>query len=265
MLRSKASYEISGRTARGRESRLCNLILLPDKDVVPRSREKSDGRVAPLQAAVGRNVPPSVSRLHLSSCTEGFIPSPLPRLFLTPQKYLRCAPLFSLLPSFSLLLLSVSGQTSRWLLPCSSRSAILIRIIIYPFSVAHLFLVWTTVPAREPHMGSDQRPLRCCHCLFRQPMRRPHVCRPCVSGFGVFANLTKLGSSVELGDNFTSNSFTWSKVNITANTQVMISVLDVNDGEAWSGAVGHGNVFLSIQWLIFLSRLPSSQATTRPA
>ena len=53
----------------------------------------------------------------------------------------------------------------------------------------------------------------------------------------MFANLTKLVFSVDLGDHNT-NSFEWSKVNVAAGTKVMISILDNKDEEGWSGAVG---------------------------
>jgi len=41
---------------------------------------------------------------------------------------------------------------------------------------------------------------------------------------------------VDLGDH-DSNQFDWSKVNITAGTKVMISVLDNKDDEGWSGVI----------------------------
>jgi len=81
----------------------------------------------------------------------------------------------------------------------------------------------------------------------------------------VLANLTKPGYSVELGDDHNSNKYEWSKVNIPAGQNVMISVLDGNDAEGWSGAVSRENVPLLFFWPIFsLFRLPSSRAMTTP-
>ena len=50
------------------------------------------------------------------------------------------------------------------------------------------------------------------------------------------ADLTKLGSSVDLGDH-SDNTVQWPKVNVAAGTKVMISILDDKDEEGWSGVV----------------------------
>ena len=82
----------------------------------------------------------------------------------------------------------------------------------------------------------------------------------------VLSDLTKPGFSVDLGD-LDSNKFDWAKVNISAGTQVMISVLDGQDQEGWSGVVSSKNVSpLPVCSLIFpLRRLPSVQVMTSPA
>ena len=73
-------------------------------------------------------------------------------------------------------------------------------------------------------------------------MRRPSVRYPYAVGLGGFADLTKFGLSVDLGVH-NSNHFQWSKVNITAGTKVLISVLDDKDQEGWSGVVSFNFIF----------------------
>ena len=92
-------------------------------------------------------------------------------------------------------------------------------------------------------------------------MRQPYVRQPCASSLGPFADLTELGFSVDLGDH-SSNTLQWSKVNVTAGTKVLISVMDDKEQEGWSGVVSSGNVSIPIYFLIScLSRSPSSRAT----
>jgi hypothetical protein len=92
--------------------------------------------------------------------------------------------------------------------------------------------------------------------LCTLPLRSPDLGVP---------DLMKPGSSVDLGDH-DSNKFDWTKVNVAAGTKVMISILDDEDEEGWSGVVSRKNVSLPIYSLIFsLSRLPSSRAMTSPA
>lgn len=74
-------------------------------------------------------------------------------------------------------------------------------------------------------------------------MRRPSVRYPYGVGLGASADLTKFGLSVDFGDH-DSNQFQWSKVNITAGTKVLISVLDDKDQEGWSGVVSFDFIFL---------------------
>jgi len=70
---------------------------------------------------------------------------------------------------------------------------------------------------------------------------------------------------VDLGD-LTSNTFQWSKVNITAGTQVMISVLDDTDVEGWSGVItvqsSNDNSCLNIPGTSHSSSKPSAPAPT---
>ena len=83
-------------------------------------------------------------------------------------------------------------------------------------------------------------------------MRCPSVRHPRASSLGPFADLTKFGFSVDLGDH-DSNTLKWSKANITAGTKVMISILDDKDEEGWSGVVSSGSVPIPIHWLNSLS------------
>jgi len=96
-------------------------------------------------------------------------------------------------------------------------------------------------------------------------MRRPSVGHSCASGLELFTDLVKPGFSVDLGDK-DSNKFEWSKVNITAGTKVMISVLDDKDDEGWSSVVSRENVFpidFLTHFLLF-SRLLLSRVMTAP-
>jgi hypothetical protein len=81
----------------------------------------------------------------------------------------------------------------------------------------------------------------------------------------VFADLMKPGCSVDFGY-LDSNTFQWPQVNITAGTQVLISIVDQNDDEGWSGVVSGENVFPPVHSLmLFPSRSPSGRAVTAPA
>jgi len=80
-------------------------------------------------------------------------------------------------------------------------------------------------------------------------MRRCSVRHTRASSFGPFADPTKFGFSVDLGDH-DSNHYKWPKVNVTAGAKVMISILDDKGEEGWSGVVSSVNVSIPTYWLI---------------
>ena len=121
----------------GREPGSCNLMLSPNRPVtvgnVIVARPKMDvGELeeGPLQFFI--------SSVHTVLSSRRLHPFPPSSLVPNVSKVsLRCTPLFSPLPSFSLSLPPSPGLTSMSLLSSSLRSAILTRILLFQSQIAH--------------------------------------------------------------------------------------------------------------------------------